>query len=368
MPIPDPQRSERDTLDRLLEALRALPDANAYPLANEPQTRHSDRGIDAAIGFDAAGKKHVLLVEVKKSVYPRDAQQVLWQVGRYLAAERSKDRHSNFVPLLAAELISPGAKDLLKKENFGYFDTGGSLFLPAKGAFFYIEKPAAKTFEKTIRGLFKGKRSQVLHALLLRHENWFGVKELANLAEVSPATASETLTALERFEWMATQGQGPAKERRLTAPGALLDEWQKQTLASPRDLGHRRYFVPAMDARSLTARLAELCETSQVEYVLTLEAAAQRYAPFLSSISTVAFRMKPGRAADEVLSELGARVVREGANLTVIETKSRGEFLFKERIDSVWLASSVQIYLDLLRGGGRAKEMADNLRRERIGF
>jgi hypothetical protein len=105
----------------------------------------------------------------------------------------------------------------------------------------------------------------------------------------------------------------------------------------------------------------------RVGYVLTQEAAAQLYAPFLSTISRVPCRMAPGRAADAALSKLEARVVGEGANLLVIETKSQGEFLFKERHGSLWLANPVQVYLDLLRSGGRAPEVAEHLRRERIG-
>jgi len=367
MVLSDPHMSEKDTIASLLTALRDLPGVDAQPPVYQPHPSHADRGIDAEVRFDAGGKNYVLLVEVKKSVYPRDAQQVLWQLNRYLAAESGKDR-KNFVPLLAAESISPGAKDLLKHENFGYFDTGGSLFIPARGAYFYIDKPPPKTLEKSVRSLFKGKRSQVIHALLMRHKDWFGVKELAELAEVSPATTSETLTELERFEWLTARGQGPSKERRLTEPGPLLDEWRKQITTAVGRISYRRYFVPGADVKSLTERLAELCETHQAEYVLTQETAAQFYAPFLSTISRVTCRIVPGRAADEAIGELGARVVTEGANFDVIETKTHGEFLFKERKDSVWLASPVQVYLDLLRGGGRAMEMAEHLRRERIGF
>jgi len=60
--------------------------------------------------------------------------------------------------------------------------------------------------------------------------------------------------------------------------------------------------------------------------------------------------------------------VSEGANLAVIEAKSAGDLLFRERVGGVWLASPIQVYLDLLRGEGRAKEMAEHLRRERVGF
>jgi hypothetical protein len=60
--------------------------------------------------------------------------------------------------------------------------------------------------------------------------------------------------------------------------------------------------------------------------------------------------------------------VSEGANLVIIETKLPGDFLFREQIRDVWLASPILVYLDLLRGEGRSKEMAEHLRRNRIGF
>jgi hypothetical protein len=78
--------------------------------------------------------------------------------------------------------------------------------------------------------------------------------------------------------------------------------------------------------------------------------------------------MLAGAGADAAIADLGARVVSEGANLVVIETDSSGELLFRERVGGVWLASPIQVYLDLLRGEGRAKEMADHLRQEQIGF
>ena len=52
----------------------------------------------------------------------------------------------------------------------------------------------------------------------------------------------------------------------------------------------------------------------------------------------------------------------------VIGVESPGDLLFRERVDGVWLASPIQTYLDLLRAAGRAKELAEHLRRERIGF
>src|SRR5690606_33343139 len=103
---------------------------------------------------------------------------------------------------LVAESLSPGAKELLRSEGVGYYDSGGSLYLPAPGAYIYIDKPPPKTLTKSVRTLFAGRRAQVLHALLVQHARWFGVTELAQQAMVSPATASQVLSELERFDWL----------------------------------------------------------------------------------------------------------------------------------------------------------------------
>jgi hypothetical protein len=99
-----------------------------------------------------------------------------------------------------------------------------------------------------------------------------------------------------------------------------------------------------------------------VQYAIGFEAAAQRYAPFLSNVAQVRCRLIPGAAADAALAELEARPVDQGANFVVIDATSPGELLFRERIDGLWLASPIQVYIDLLRSDGRAKEMAEHLR------
>lgn len=147
-------------------------------------------------------------------------------------------------------------------------------------------------------------------ALLDQREKWFSVKELAELAKVPRATASETLTALERLDWVSSRGQGPAKERRLSDPTALLDEWTRQALAAPAPTT-RRFYVPATEAKLLPERLASAFEAYDVEYVMTQEAAAQLYAPLLSIISRIACRITPGQSANAGLSNLEARVVRK---------------------------------------------------------
>ena len=362
----DTDAMERQLLEQFLEALRELPKVQAK-VGPPLQSRGPYWGFDAQVELRVGGQAATLLVEVKKALYPRDVRQVLWQFEEFSRRWPQSSEGRQTVSFLVAQSISPGAKDLLRDERVGYYDSGGSLFLPAESIYVYVDKPPPKTLSKSIRSLFFGRRAQVLHVLLMQHGEWFGVKETAKQARVSPATASQVLTELEKFDWVVSRGQGPTKERHLREPGALLDAWVKQ-IAVMRPLAMRRYFVPSVRAEGLVQKFAEVCTSYKAEYAITHEAAGQRYAPFLSTVSQVRCRLMVGTAADGVLGTLDAHTVDRGANLAVIEVKSSDELLFRDLVDGTWLASPVQVYLDLLRGGGRAKEMAKHLRQERIGF
>lgn len=366
-----PPTTERSLVDHLLETLRALPDVKDVQVVREASVaeRSSHARIDAVIDLRIAGTSLELMIEANKSLYPRDARHAfwVWTMKSALAHPAEDARGPERVPMLIATSISPGAKEFLRHEGVGYFDSGGSLFVPAKGAYLYIEKPPPKALAKVIRSLYSGRRAQVLLALLNQRDAWVGVQGLAAESHVSPATASQVLTELERFDWLESQGQGPTKKRRLCDPTALLDAWSRQ-VATERPPPMRRFYVPGLRVEDLTDKLAQALEARGVDYAITTEVAAQRYAPFLSSVSQARCRLIPGPATDAALADLNARPVAEGTNLSLIDVKSPGELLFRQKLIGVWLASPIQVYLDLLRAEGRAKDLAAHLRRERIGF
>ena len=153
----------------------------------------------------------------------------------------------------------------------------------------------------------------------------------------------------------------------MSQPAALLDAWAASLKQQPAE-AMRRFFVPSMKVDALAAGLDGVCSSHGIDYAVTHEAAAQRYAPFLSNASQLRIRLPAGSATESALGELGARPVTEGANLLVINAKSQGDLLFRQRVDGVCLASPIQTYLDLVRAEGRAKELAEHLRRTRIGF
>ena len=358
--------NERRLIEHFIDALSELPEVEAGLGKKKLVGQQGVHDQHTHVDLNVAGKSFILNINAKKAVYPRDVRQAIWQF-REASQGRAKTSGEKSLSFLVAESISPGAKELLKRENIGFYDSGGSLYLPAPGAYLYIDKPPPKILAKSARALFSGRRAQVLHALLVHHQEWFGVTDLAQLAMVSAATTSQVLTELERFDWLVTRGQGPSKERHLSQPAALLDAWSKQ-LADTSPPTPRRYFVPDIKTDKLAIHIGEKFDTHNVQYAISHEIAAQFHAPFLSNISQLRVRVQSGAETEGAINALGARVVSEGYNLAIIEAKYPGELLFRERVGGLWLASPIQIYLDLLRSEGRSKEMSEHFRKERIGF
>lgn len=315
---------------------------------------------DASIDIDIAGVGVRLIVEIKRAAYPRDVREAAYQLKRYLSEDRSGRQQ---VPVLVAESISTTSRDILREEGIGYYDAGGSLFLRGRGVFILIDKPVGKTAEKALASAFVGRRALALHAVWAMGDQAFGVNEIAKRAHVSPATASEALTVLDRHDWVSSLGSGPSKVRRLVNPRGLLDAWtdhQRATKAPPM----HRYFVPGAEVGALIGRLDDACLAEGCRYAVTGEAAAQVYSPYLTHVSQLVCRLPIGPKTDAVLGRLGARPVRDGWNLGVLETKTEGDFVFAETIRGARFASPLQVYLDLLQSGGRAPDLAGHLRAE----
>jgi hypothetical protein len=357
---------EDRTIDALVEDFAA---AVAEATGASPEVIHESEPSqgpyrpDVVMELEHEGGSFRLVVEAKRSLFPRDAREAIWQLRNYLAHGDSAGRSA--VPVLMAEMISPGARELLRDERVGYFDSSGSLFIPAKGFYVLVDRPASRKQARSLNNLFVGRRAQVLHAVWILRRDWFGVHQIAERAGVSPATASETLIGIERREWAEVRGAGPSKERRLINPRALLDAWSTyQGSVKPKAIRH--FYVRSATPPDLQRRIDHACETHSVSYEFVDITAGQIHTPYLSSVSQVFCRIPAGGDMQAMLASIDARPVREGWNLGIHEIASDSELRFRQRIDDLWVADPLQTYLDLLQAGGRAKELAQHLRAEKL--
>ncbi|MES2336301.1 MAG: hypothetical protein V4551_16720 [Pseudomonadota bacterium] len=357
---------EYRTTETLLEALvNALGEATgaAAHIVHEPQPLQNTAHPDAVIELGLEGKLYRFVVDAKRSLYPRDAREAIWKIRSYLADWGRTDRQ--FIPVLVADSISPGARELLREERVGHFDTSGSLFISAKGLYIRIDRPSSPKQQRAITNIFSGRRAQALHAVWTFGSNWFGVHQVADRAGVSPATASETLISIERREWVEVRGSGPSKERRLIDRRALLDAWADHQ-ATVKPTANKHFYLRATALSDLQKLIDHTCDREGIPYEFTGITAGQIHAPYLSTVSQVFCRLPATHRAKAVLEAIDARPVREGWNLAVQESRSDDDFRFRQRQNDLWVADPLQTYLDLLQSGGRAKELAQHMRAEKL--
>lgn len=308
------------------------------------------------------GAQQVFLnVFSKGQVHTLQARDILWNVRDQLTGL------SSTVPFVLARAISAGAREMLKAQGVGFCDDTGTLFFRQQNVFVYLDKglpPPRRTGELN---LFVQRRAQGIHTLLREPTRWWGVTELAQAADVGPATASEVLSTLDRYGWVRAQGQGPHKKRQLSAPGELLDAWTRAFVTAKR-LPLERFFVPELTAGGLEPAICGAFEAANVQYAITHQSAAQRLAPLLTHTAKIQIRAVEDDALAAGLKALGARPVDTGWNLGLLKSAA-GDLKHRERVDGVWYASLFSIYLDLQRfADGRSVELAQHLRSIRIGF
>ncbi len=362
--------SEDLLIQAFLDALDELAQAPDLDLVVDGLDARPPREVDALIHIDLISQTpHLpdrpitLLVEAKRGGFPRDVRQAVWQL-RKCMPNIVRDNAGEVLPVVIAPTISPGAREQLRHERIGYFELGGSLYLPIPGAFILIDRPAAKTAAKAVNAIFSGQRAQVIHAAWVHDEEWFNVRDLADRSLVSTATVSQTLTALEQRDYAESRGSGPAKQRRLTDRTALLDAWaEHQRNGKPPAV--RRYYAPQAAAARVFEALDAAAEGAGVAYEVTGAAAGNLHTPFLTQVSQLLCRVE-ARGAATVLEVIDARPVREGWNLVIMDAETPSAFAFRQRGEYGWIADPLQTYLDLLQEGGRSKDLAEELRVQKL--
>lgn len=358
------QSIESELLDHFLEALRALPytEIRTSKSAFEIE-RAKDLGVDAIVRARLGEIQVAFLIGIKRTIYPRDVREMLWRIKTVRISGLYPGEHA--MPFLISEEISKASREILRTENCGYFQEGGSLHIsPVSGAYVLIDKP--RTAKRVTTGgtttLFNGRSPRVLHSLLERPEQWKKASDIAAATGIADSTVSRIFMRLEKMEFLDTRGIGPQKERRLKNPTQMLDAWAEVARNKPPPI--ERFFVPGFSASDLTTthRVFEAFRSKGIPILLTHEVASQLYAPFLTTVASVRCRVSQPNAAREVLQNLNARPVQAGFNFAFIVVKTDHDLFRGETLSMLPLASKVQVYLDLIGSEGRAREAAEHLR------
>ncbi len=344
--------------DRLCAALTQATDGEIIHRSTE-QKIGKDHFLDLFLKLRAGDESVDIAVETLRNAYPRDVRQAIWQLKEYKLVS---DQNEQLVNLVAAESLSPGAKDMLRKHGIGYFEGNGNLYLRWRRWLIDIERPARAPTMKEGVALFTESREMVVHALLKHHNEWLTGGELAEMAETSSFTCSVVLQELERREWCETMGAGRTLRRRLTQPGQLLDAWAEHW--TQRKQAQSRWYLFPGQRGSLLAQLTYRISQTAIPFpwAFTGTGAANVFAPLLTSVDTADIIVPRGEA-EKLARLLDLKPADKGANITLIEREGTSlQFLDVHPEYQAFFASPFILYLDLLDGRGRNKELAQHVR------
>lgn len=352
-------RFEREMLDLVSQALTEAFDGDVRVAASSIVI--TSGRPDGLLEFDGFGEPVLVAVAVIRTAYPRDIQRVIWHLDELeVCPENAKS--GAIIKLVAAEHLSPGAKSTLKDKGYAYFERGGSLFLRTENMLINIERPSKSPPRSHVADLFTEAREGAVHGLLRNAFQWIAGADLAEQTQTSTYTCSVVLQELERREWCEAQGAGRTKRRRLVQPGQLLDDWAAHW--QQKSVNRSRGYVFVENPRLLINQLAHLVNESGVDFpwAFTGAAAANIYAPLLTSVDSAEIIVPPGHAS--ILgTALKMKGASKGSNVTIVERGGAGlQFRELHSLYPTYFASPYIQYLDLLDGRGRNKELAAHLR------
>lgn len=298
-----------------------------------------------------------IAVQTLRHAYPRDIREAVWKLDEYRLAPANE----NVVPLIAAESLSPGARELLRKRGIGYFERNGNLCLRWRTWIIDIVRPEPEGSRRYGFSLFSDSREKVAHALLVHPGKWLTGKELAELSQTSPYTCSVVMQELERREWCEPSGAGRTLKRRLTEPRQLLDAWAEYR--KDRNEPRSGWYLFEQRPNLLLSQLASGIEEAGIDmkWAFSGTAAANVYAPLLTRTDTAEIIVPPGHTA-ALAKSIGLKRAEKGANVVLVEREG-ASLLFRDKHPEypAWFVSPFILYLDLLDGRGRNAELAKHV-------
>jgi len=360
--VDTPLPNVRPLVDELATALRALPEVSVLAIEDTASLPNPDPKADASLMLEVLGRPARLLIEASTYGYPRDLRDAASRL-RYLA---NLAGDPPLTPLIVADALSPGGKEMLRDRGIGYWDRGGSLYLKLPWALFYVDRPQPRSSSRKLRSLYRGSAAQVVHALLVEPSRLWHVNELAERAEVSVSRVHEVLSELEQHLWVEKRGRGPTAVRALVDPGALLDSWAEAH--SLKEYVLRLYHGWSQSPTSLRSSVIAALGLRQIPYALTLTSGAEHIAPFVIGNERLTLLAQDHPALSQATDWAGLSPVDEGENVVLLVTHQRAPLLFRQSVGSLQVASTVQLYLDLWVSPRRGKEQARHLRAERLPY
>lgn len=309
-------------------------------------------GPDAILRLTAAdGTAGRVFVEAKRVVEPRDVRNVVRRMEVYRGVDDAG-------LLVTAPYLSTRVRDLLQAAGANWFDATGNLRIQLARPSLFIDRvgasrnPFTDADDRRLKSLKGPGAARVVRALLDARTP-VGVRALAEVAEVGPATSSRVLELLVREDLVERGVDGGVAN---VAKLSLARRW-----CADYGLSSSNQAVPMLAARGIDQVLSGL-RSYQGEYAITAEAATRPYLPkgqaAVAPLALLTIFVPDATAAAE---NLQLRPVDRGANVVLVEPFDQVVYRGARVKNRLTYSAPSQVVADLLNGPGRAPEEAASL-------
>jgi len=354
-----------DELLRLLETIPALSNVDVYKSSyyksnyysssshNSSNFNSSDyiHDIEAHAEIDWDSSLNIIC-EVKTKAEPKHIRNAAHKLLEY--KQRLQDEtNRKYYCMIAAPYISQRAGKICEELGVGYIDLSGNCILIYKSLYVRVEGRPNKYGEKRgSKSIFE--RSSVKSSIILRHlfkdlEKTWRIQELADAASTSIGQVAKVKKFLEEREFIKGYKSGFSIDK----PKEILAEWAKAYNAKLNTV-FECYSID--NVPQIEQKLARLKEEKDIESVLTGFAGGARYSPTVRYNKIHAYVEL--QDFDEVIFSLGLKKVTSGSNISIIIPYDPCVLSDARNINKSFVASPVQVYLDLMGLKGRGEEAA----------
>ena len=313
-----------------------------------------------------------LPVEIVMAGDHRVLLDVLWAgEGRLGDVRRVLDRQPDPWPrrlVVAAHRFSPAALELLRERDANWVDARGRAHIVDVGLI--VLRDEAPRTEPT-RGLTWSASALSIAEVILANEwpNGIAVGMLVDVVGWSRAQVSQVLQMFDAQGWTKKFGpqRGPGSRRELVDADALLNAWAL-ALSSEHLPTRQAHRIHADFEHFFRHDLLPNLDQKKVEWAAGGWMGASLLAPFATHLPALDIYVAEEhffQPLSDVMRLSDLREVDEGGSVRFVSVPSQVLTLGR-RLGPVPVVSAPRIYVDLLRLGGRAEDVAEHLRDEVI--
>ncbi len=333
------------------DSLRSL---DLGPLAVEVKRNDPEASADARLRLTWGDASETFAVTYRQARVLRDLRNAVWQI-------RERSEAGGGWPLLVVPYLNDDALAFLQREGVSGMDLCGNAAVEVPGRWRLFQRGFPNRFpsQRTSKSPYQGKSALVGRALLNRPEYGTigevqeeverrgGSLSYSQVAKVVGALADDLIIRKER--------KGTSEGVRLLQPKKLLDALVEgyQTPEASAMLEAKAELAP-----DLYKRLSALADAVGARIV---GFDPQRYVIAPQARERLEVYVEPSVGTD-LREALGLEYAPRFANLVVRAVDDPGVFFDPVEADSFRWAPPLEVYLQLMQGGKREKEIAAALR------